>query len=254
MNAKRIAQKSRLRPLLALALLALTAAGGWAQDADSIVREVDRREASESSLMTLSMRIDSGSGGAAREYSLRITENEAGDSLVEFLAPRSVQGMRVLGVGDGSWVYFPSTGRVRKIGAQARSGSVQGIGGDFSYEDLGGGTLAEDYLFTLLADKDGTWVLEGRRAREASAYDAVRITVEKESYRMLRAEFSLESKGGFFKALELSEFRDFDGRTRATVMVMKNLKELSSTEVRLLDARFGLAVEAGRFDPARLGR
>ncbi len=235
-------------------VLALAAAALAAETAQEIAREVDRRDAAGGSSMAFAMTIDSGDGSKPREYAITSLENDAGDSLLEFAEPRAVKGMRILSVGNGSWAFFPSTGRVRKIGGAARSGSVQGIGGDFSYDDLGGGALADDYRFTLASETDKEWVLDGARSNDDAAYDAVRITVLKDGYLMSRAEFSLASKGGFYKVLDLADFRDYGGRVRASSLTMRNLKSGSSTVVRLLEARFDLAVDPSRFDPARLAR
>jgi hypothetical protein len=70
---------------------------------------------------------------------------------MEFVEPRSIKGLKILSIGDDTWLFFPSTGRVQKIAGTSKEDSVQGVGGDFSYEDMGGGTFDENYNFTLVS-------------------------------------------------------------------------------------------------------
>lgn len=219
-----------------------------------IIRTVDQADRAGSSKLTLAMSVVPADGGAARDFSILTYENASGDSLVEFLEPRTVKGMRILSRGNNSWVFFPSTGRIRKIGSSSRGGSVQGVGGDFSYDDLGGGTWEENYAWTLIGENARTWELEGTRRSADSAYDGVRMTVDKTLQRPIVCLFSLASEGGPYKRLDLSDFRDFSGRTRPSRMVMRNLKKGSSTEVRLAEAVFDIPLESALFDPSRFNR
>jgi len=220
----------------------------------AIIRQVDAQHRTESPRMEMSMEIRPSDGTRPRSFSLVILENRAGDSHLEFTSPRTVQGMRILSRGSSSWVFFPSTGRTRKIGSSSRSGSVQGVGGDFSYDDLGGGSWEEDYAWTLDRETDGFWELTGARRDDLAAYDRVFLRIDRRLIRPVFCRFALESEGGFYKELELKDFRDYSGRIRPAEMIMSSLKEGSSTRVLMDRAEFGIPEEAGRFDPARFGR
>lgn len=239
---------------LAAAVIFSLALVGAEETALSIVRKVDANERNASSRMEFTMSIKPADGSEPRVFSLRALENADGDSMIEFSAPKTVRGMRILSREKNSWVFFPSTGRVRKIGGSSRSGSVQGIGGDFSYDDLGGGSWEEDYEFTLIGTSAATWELEGRRKTADAAYDAVRLTVDRSTFLVVKASFSLAKEGGFYKELVFSDFRDFESRRRAGKMVMKNVKKGSSTEVLLDKAEFDMPIEDRNFDPARFNQ
>lgn len=236
---------------LALSVASITA---FAEDASAIIARVDAKNKSMASRMSMTMRILPADGSAAREFSLESRENDAGDTYIEFTAPKTVKGMRILSRDDSSWVFFPSTGRVRKIGSSSRGGSVQGIGGDFSYDDLGGGDWEDDYSFAMKSESDAAWTLEGTRKTEDAAYDSVLMTVEKKTYRALTCEFALAKEGGYYKTLELSDYRDFGAAERATKMVMTNTKKGSSTVVTMPQAEFGVKVDEKLFDPARFAQ
>lgn len=234
--------------------LACASAGLLAEDAASIVSKVDEKNKGMASRMTMTMSVRPADGSAPREFALETRENDDGDSYVEFTAPKTVKGMRILSRDESSWVFFPSTGRVRKIGSSSRGGSVQGVGGDFSYDDLGGGNWGDDYSFALLGETDASWTLEGTRKTEDAAYDSVRMTVEKKTYRALVCEFALQKEGGYFKRLELSGYALFGAAERATKMVMTNAKKGTSTVVTMPSAEFGVATDERLFDPARFAQ
>ncbi len=204
----------------------------------------------------MEMTVSPADGGAKRNFSvLSYDKSGEGDmSLIEFVEPRAVRGLRILSKGSDSWVFFPSTGRVRKIAGSSRSGSVQGVGGDFSYDDLGGGAWADDYDFAILREGAERWELEGKRKSADAAYDSVKLTVDKKLGLPVLASFALEKEGGYFKELAFSGFRDFNGRTRAGDMLMKNLKKGSSTSVVLREAAFDLVLEDRLFDPSRFDK
>lgn len=234
-------------------LLAAAAAFNSAADEKGqvIIRKVDATEISSSSKMLFSMSINPSDGSTARNFSVISFEDPDGNSLIEFTAPRTVRGLKILSKGSNSWVFFPSTGRIRKIGGASRSGSVQGVGGDFSYDDLGSGTWEADYDFSILSETDASWELEGKKKSPDATYDSVKVTVSKDTYRMTKSIFALDSEGGYFKQLTFSAFKDYNGNTRASLMEMENLKKGSSTEIRLQEAQFNLKLEERLFDPTR---
>lgn len=238
--------------IVASIMVAFTSLGASGDErGNQIAALVDATEAVSSARMVMTMAIRQTDSAEPRIFSVLSYENAAGDTLVEFLEPRTVRGMRILSRGGGSWVFFPSTGRVRKIGGSSRSGSVSGVGGDFSYNDLGGGAWADDYNFSLVREEPGTWLLEGVRRSSDAAYDAVQMVVDKSMNKFTLCSFSLSSEGGWFKELRCSDFKAFDGRLVASRMIMRNTRTGSSTEVIISEARFGQTLDDRLFDPGR---
>ena len=233
-------------------VLVFSGLGAYGDDrGNQVARMVDATESVVSARMVMTMAIRQTNAAEPRLFSVVSYENDTGDTLVEFLDPRSVRGMRILSRGNGNWVFFPSTGRVRKIGGSSRSGSVSGVGGDFSYNDLGGGAWADDYDFSLVGEDPKNWILEGVRRSTDASYDAVRLVVDKNMNKFTLASFSLASEGGWFKELHCSDFNAFDGKLVASRMIMRNLKTSSSTEILVSEARFDQTLEDRLFDPAR---
>ena len=172
------------RAASALAILTASVATPLAaqEDALSVIREVDRRQRVDTSLTRTVMRVypDGSNEAEYREFTIEGYERGDSKSYREVLEPRSVKGLRILSIGDDAWLYFPSTGRVRKIAGTSRGESVQGIGGDFSYEDLGGGKFEEKYEFRILASDARSWILEGIPRKPGSVYSRLVVTVRRE--------------------------------------------------------------------------
>lgn len=242
---------------LAVTLIAATIAVAAADEkGQAIVRRIDELERSSASRSVMEMTIRPADGSSPRAFSVLSFEKDGPAELshIEFVAPRSVKGLRILTKGKDSWVFFPSTGRVRKIAGSSRSGSVQGVGGDFSYDDLGGGSWADDYEFTLVSEDADAWNLEGTRKAEDAAYDSVKLRVDKKLELPLLASFAKAKEGGYYKELSFSGHRDFNGRMRAEKMVMTNGKKGSSTIVVLKEAAFDVPLEDKLFDPSRFDK
>ncbi|TFG84928.1 MAG: outer membrane lipoprotein-sorting protein [Spirochaetales bacterium] len=266
MNTKRIDSRKKLLcttrcalnvprlVFLAVLLVVATAASFADERGQAIARRIDQLEATTSSRMRFEMSIHPADGGERRVFVIDSYERANGDSLASFAEPRTIRGLRILSSGNNSWVFFPSTGRIRKIAGSSRSGSVQGVGGDFSYEDLGAGTWANDFDFDLTGETDETWVLSGKAKNADTVYDAILMTVSKKLERPMRIAFSSVKEGGFWKELTFSDYRDYSGRLRASVMEMRNTKTGSRTMVRLLEAAFDIRLEDRLFDPTRFDK
>lgn len=247
--------KMTRRMLTALCVLLLcTSAKAQSKTALEIIRMVDRYAQSDSSELSFTMEIFSSEGSNPRIFSITSYENREGHSLIEFTGPRTVQGMRILTRDNASWVFFPSTGRVRKIASGSRSGSAQGVGGDFSYGDLANDSWEESYAWTLQGEDTESWLLEGVQTDPDTVYDRVELTVNKTLERTVFARFALDSKGGYYKEMELKNYRDFAGRLRAGQMIMKNTQKGSYTTVTLTNAQFDRILAEALFDPSRFGR
>jgi hypothetical protein len=239
--------------VLALGFFAASIA---AQDAAEIIRRVDEKARSETSETEMSMIVYPNARDDRDHRDMTVLAYGRGedDSYMEFLSPRSIRGLKLLSVGDDQWVYFASTGRRRKIaqGSESKKESVRGVGGDFSYEDLGGGSWEEKYLFSIRESDRSGWVLEGRPTRDDSVYDRVAVHVDN-AYLVSKVEYYTEEEG-HYKDLILEDVRNIDGRDVATRMTMINHDKRSKTVVLIHDARFDTALDGKYFDPARFYR
>ncbi len=229
--------------------------GLTAQDALTIIRKVDAKQHSDTARQEMTMTVypDMNDANNKREFTVAGCSRGDDDEFMEFVAPKTIKGLRILGKGDDNWVYFPSTGRTRKIAGKSKKDTVQGVGGDFSYEDMGGGTLEKKYTFTLTAEDAKTWVLEGIAKKSDSVYSKAVITVDKGNYLPKKIEYYTE-EDGHYKNLELADVKLMGGRETNTRMTMTNLKKESKTVVVIRAAEYDVPVDDKYFNPSRFNK
>jgi outer membrane lipoprotein-sorting protein len=248
---KKMARKNKT--VLAACLLFLAGAVIAGETAKEIIRRVDEKASVTTSRTVLSMLIYPDRAGTEhRTFKLLAYGRGENESYMEFLEPKSIKGLKLLSLGDDQWIYFASTGRRRKIATSARAKKqpVQGVGGDFSYEDLGGGSLGEKYSFTVLEDGKREWTLEGAPRKDDSVYSRIIVTVDKARYLTSKIEYYTEEEG-HYKDLVLEDVTMLGGRETAAKMTMLNHDRGSKTVVLVHEASYDLLLEEKYFNPAR---
>jgi len=220
-------------------------------DALSIIRKVDEIAKTNTSIAKMSMLTFpySADNSNFREMKVLAFGKGEDDSYMEFISPKSIQGLRILSSDGDQWVYFPSTGRVRKIAAKSKDQSVQGVGGDFSYEDLGGGSMEENYSFKILNSDDKSWTLEGIPIKESS-YSKVIITILRENYQTPKIEFYTK-EDGHKKDLISEDYKMISGKLMPSRMTMTNLVKQSKTIVIIHEAQYNIPIDDKYFNPMR---
>jgi len=237
---------------IALALGAVSARAAAAQStAAEIVAAVEAAERSATERSRYAMTVSDRAG--TRSYRVLMRAKGEEDSFIEFLEPRTVKGLRILSLGDETWVFFPSTGRTRKISGASRSDSVQGVGGDFSYDDLGSGTWSKDYAFSIQSEDAKSWILLGEARKAGGTYDRIRMTVDRSLMRETSVDFSKANRG-FFKTMTFSDFRRFGGRLMPARMEMRNPAKGTSTLLELEEAAFDEPIDPRWFSPERFSK
>lgn len=240
--------------LITLLFVLLISRGYSEEDALSIIRKVDEKQWIETSKSELSMLVfpDARDEKTVREFKVLSYGRGTEDSYMEFLSPRAIKGLKLLSKGDDQWIFFASTGRRRKIASssQSKKQSVKGVGGDFSYEDLGSGKLEEKYGFTIIKNTKNRWVLEGKPKKEESVYSRIVVHVDKSNYLVPKIEYYTEEEG-HYKDLMMEEMKVISGRETATRMIMINHEKESKTVVILLSAEYNIPINEKYFNPTR---
>lgn len=237
--------------LLGVALPALAAD----LTAVQIMERVDEQRGPGTARSRMTMRIFSSLEAQEHQREIRLLSYSRGvsDSLIEFAAPRSIAGLRVLDVDGAVRVFFPSTGRVRNIGGSGRGGSVGGVGGDFSYEDMGGaGFMADYHSFTIENHTSDRWVVSGVPHSDDSQY--TRLVFHIDGARFVPVQIDYHDNQGIMKQLEALRIETVGSRNVATHLVMRNLRENSRTEIRMHDVEWDIPLPQDLFHPARFHR
>ncbi len=251
---------SRTMPaaVLALALFLTGTLPVAAQQSDpaalKIIRRIDAQQTADTSASRISMHVYPNiHSGESRDYYIESFGKGEDISYMEFVAPRSIKGMKILSTDEEVRVYFPSTGRVRRITGSGRGGSVGGVGGDFSYEDMGGGSLEENYTCSLLRESPGEWVLEGIPTDSESAYNRVVFYIDRDLDLPVKIEY-YTPEDGHQKTMTAENFTMVDGRNTSTLITMTNHRELKKTVLKFHSISFDVAVDEKLFNPQRFYR
>ncbi len=230
----------------------LFAAGAYGQDALTIVRKVDENQRSDTTKQEQALLVypSAHNDSDRREFSVLSYGRGNEYSYMEFISPRSIKGLKILSVKEDRWVFFPSTGRVRKIAGESKKQSVQGVGGDFSYEDMGGGTIEEKYNVRFLKEEAGSFLIEGTPKDKDSAYVRVVLYIDKNKYLATKIEYYTKDEG-HYKDLLLSDFKVLGGRETATRLEMINIVKERKTAVLVRAVQRDIPIDEKYFKPDR---
>lgn len=136
------------------------------------------------------------SSGQERVFGMDSWSQNGGEkTLMRYSSPSRVKGQSTLMLNhaDEIWIYFPRTGRVRKLAAHARYQKMEGS--DFSYEDMGGGdTFIEDFDARLVGldkqcDTECYQLVLDRREQSRSAYNRLHIWARVSDFLPLRIDY-----------------------------------------------------------------
>jgi len=238
--------------VLTLLLIVVVSFVVAAEDPYEIMDMVEEQQSADTGKSEISMIVYPDLHDKENHRDMRILSYSRGEdeSYMEFITPRSIKGLRILALDGNQWVYFPSTGRVRKIAAKSKDQSVSGVGGDFSYEDLGGGNMREKYDLNLLESNSENWIIEGLSKDKDSAYSRIVMTIDKDKLMMMKIEYYSEEKG-HYKDLIIQKVESMGGREVPVQMVMVNREKESMTVIVIHTAEYDIPIDDRYFNATR---
>ncbi|MCK4337435.1 MAG: outer membrane lipoprotein-sorting protein [Candidatus Aminicenantes bacterium] len=182
------------------------------------------------------------------------SKNKGEKNLVRYLEPRRVKGQATLMLNnaDDIWMYFPRTGRVRKLATHAKKQKMQGS--DFSYEDMGGGdAFIDDYSPKRLKDEkiegNDCYKLELiRKAESDLSYSRLILWLIKENFVPVVIDYYDEDDPTrWLKRLVQSDIEIIDGIPTARKIVMLNKSDNSQTEMEILEVEYNIELDDKMF-------
>lgn len=242
--------------LLGMTILLFSGGRALAEEltGDEIIRRMEEHRAD--SMITVSEMTIVHRSGARRVRKMKTWMRGDDYVKVRFLSPADVEGTGFLSVGDDSWLYLPVLRSVRRIAAREKGGSF--MGSDFTYEDVGGGFLLDDYNATLL----GTEEYEGHycyvlkllpKNPEDVSYSKLMVWVEKENFYLIKVEY-YDKHGNLLRVLSSSEFEKIDELWIPKRMEMQNKKEGGKTIIVLKEIEVNPAIPNRIFTTRQLER
>lgn len=206
-----------IKPAIVLIYLALVLPAR-AQDAAEILRRVDAfRNPLDS--FTVDVELTSYRGEKSESSKVRVYAQNNDKSLVEFRSPASEKGRHLLMVRDAMWIYLPGTNRPIRISPMQR------LMGDASNGDVARTNYSTDYVPQLVNDEKtefpGAFVLDLKARDPDLSYTRIKLWVDKEAYRPIRAEFYVSS-GKLMKRAVFKGFETLSGRSAVTTIEIQD--------------------------------
>ena len=200
------------------------------------------------------------SSGQERQFTMNSWSVHGGEKTVmRYTAPSRVRGQSTLMLNhaDEIWVYFPRTGRVRKLATHARYQKMEGS--DFTYEDMGSGdTFIEDFSPELIGldkkcDTECYYLELTRRPDSRSAYSRLLIWARVTDFMPLLIDYFTEDSSELpVKRLFQSDISMVDGVPTAGRMEMHNLLDNTVTIMETDSIRYNLDIPEDFFTTRNL--
>jgi len=250
-----------MKKFFVFALILMSAGFLNAQDAVSIVNSARNRvqmnTISSRSRMVITAKDGSTSERVIDQYS---KDGPSGArTVIVFQRPANVAGTRFLTMDNASggsdrWIFLPSLGRVRRIAASESGGSFMGT--DFSYDDIS--SMDRDVSLdthTLLREETlngkSCHVIQSVAADSSYVYSKTLTWIDKESSLMYKAEM-YNRRGELVKVMEMSDFRDAQGRLTPMQTKITTVGAGTSTTIYMEIIKYDDPIPEGVFTTAYL--
>jgi len=224
-----------------------------AQDADAILKKVDRNMSSDNRVMESGMTI------YGKRSTRTITSRSWGEgvrkSLTEYLSPASEKGIKMLKLEGQLWIYSPATDRTIQISGHMLRQPL--MGSDLSYEDMmDDRKLYDIYEATVLKEEmvgdRRAWLLGLTAKVPDVAYFSQKIWIDRDRFIPLKQEMFAKS-GQLLKRTEMSDIRQIEGRWFPCTILYKDiLKQGKGTEFKISSIRFNQKIPDYIFTKAAL--
>jgi outer membrane lipoprotein-sorting protein len=239
--------------VLIILLTIISGIGYGQQNADEILKKVEKNMSSENRIFESSMIIN----GKRSNRTITSKSYAAGDkkSFTEYLSPAREQGTKMLKLENQLWIYSPSTDRTIQISGHMLRQSV--MGSDLSYEDMmDDRKLTDVYTASVIGNEevDGrkTYILELKAKVTDVAYYSRKMWIDQERFVPLKEELFAKS-GQLLKRTTLSNVKLIQGRWFPMTIVYKDmLKEGGGTEFSITSVKFNQSIPEYIFTKAAL--
>ena len=176
-------------------------------------------------------------------------------AFTEYLSPPREKGTKMLKLGDGLWIYSPSTDRTIKIAGHMLRRSM--MGSDISYEDyMEDPNLSNIYNVEIIKEENinerDCYVLELSAKEEGLSYHSRKMWVDKERYLPLKEERFAKS-GKLLKIYVINEVFKVQERWYPKRAVFKDaLSSGKGTESIIESIEFNVEIPDHIFSKASL--
>lgn len=229
----------------------------FAITADEILDKSEANDNFKTSKST-NLEISYKSDGSKRESEMIAFSKDGNEkSLMEYIRPKRIKGMKVLMLNDGDdiWFYSNRTNRVRKIASHQKKQSANGS--DFSYEDMSMSDNRKDYDYKLISeekvdDKD-CYKIEFKAKDDDNTYSKFYMWIDKTNFLAISGEF-YDEDGELWKQLSIRDIKKNGKYWSAGEVEMKNLLKDSRTIFKTIKVEYDVKLDDNMFTERKLKR
>jgi len=180
-------------------------------------------------------------------------------TVIVFQRPANVAGTRFLTMdtasgGSDRWIFLPSLGRTRRIAASESGGSFMGT--DFSYDDIS--AMDRDVSLdthTLLREETlngkACYVIQSVPKDNSFPYSKTISWIDKANFLIYKSEM-YNRRDELVKVVEMSDFKDVQGRITPMQTKMSTVTAGSSTTIYMEIIKYDEQIPEGVFTTAYL--
>jgi outer membrane lipoprotein-sorting protein len=244
-----------MRLLLSLTIILFSFSLAMAQAAETfdlrqLIRTVEEQYQGKSSLAEVEMTVKTGHW--ERHLSMRSWSLGRERFLVRILAPAKEKGVATLKVEREVWNYLPKVDRVIRIPPSMMGGAW--MGSHITNDDLvKANHIDEDYDFTLLAEDDDSWMIEGLPKPEAPViWGKIIYRVKKEPLVPVEIDY-YDEESLLVRKILFADVQTVSGRTiplRMTVLPVEKPEE--ETVMQYRQVQFGVDLPESFFSLGQL--
>lgn len=252
--------------IVVVVLLTLMTVLGTVSAADlngeEIMEKVYNRETGDSRTSKLEM-ILINRHGAERVREIKQFEkdfSEVEKKIMFFISPADVRNTSFMNwsydseQSDDQWIFLPALNKVKRISSENKSDYF--MGSDFTYDDLGDRTLAEDEHSLIgedTIDAKDVYVVENIPVAENDLYSRTVTYVWKEKWIGLKKEF-YDQEGELLKVLTVNKVEEIDGILTIVDTEMHNLQSDHKTILRTSGVEYNNELDENLFSERMMKR
>ena len=208
-------------------------------NADDVMAAVEARPKADTSILSTSMVITSGSGQSLSRQMQFWTSDD--NTIIKFTYPPNIEGSGFLSLDDGNteenFLWLPALGRVRRLASNSDDKQDSFFGSDFTYEDIDelNENEVDKWNYSLLEIRDGpVYIIESTpKEGNNTAYEQIILEISEETLISTRNEYYKD--GQLFKILDVSEVAEVNGYLVPIKMKMETITSGSFTMIEQKD-------------------
>ncbi|MBN1602920.1 MAG: outer membrane lipoprotein-sorting protein [Chitinispirillaceae bacterium] len=255
-NNCKLVKKEDTMVKISVLILAITVCG-FAITVDEILDKAEANQTPKTSRTEMTQKVYESDGRENISKLMSYSADKGEKSLMEYIEPARIKGMKILMLNDGDdiWFYSPRTARVRKIASHQKNQSINNS--DFSYEDMSTKDMREDYDIKLDGEekKNGAecYKLVAMPKKDGSSYSKFINWIDKKKFIPVEVHY-FDDGNTLWKKLTVEGAKLIGNYWSFEKIVMQNLLKGTRTVMEMNKTENDIELDKEMFSERYLSR